>query len=231
MPAEAVPQVYTLATRGPEVDNFYTGAPYLPAYTQLFREDGSRLGDDLEELPQYPNASPYLPHGATETELSMRLANVLTIVQDDVRDRKTPASTSYIEASAGDIMFDTEEFTEIQVQDDDMMHMEDAGGTVENEAAFADASADLVSVGEPAVMQGTRLNTRDATSPEPSVASAPIVTSNLGALAPPITGTSFVSSAVPTSFGSNASSSAVPLPPLVYSSFASNANVRDRGSF
>lgn len=204
MPAAAVPLAYTLATRGPEVDNDQTGAPYLPAYTQLFREDGSRLGDDLEELPQYPNASPYLPRGATETELSMRLANVLAIVQDDVRDRKTPASTSYVEASAGDIMFDNEGFTEIQVQDDDMMHMEDAGGAVENEAAFADASTDLVTVGEPAVTQGTRLNTRDATSPEPSVAPAPpFVTSNLGALAPPVTGSSFMSSAVPTSYGSN----------------------------
>ena len=232
MPAAAVPRAYTLATRGPEVDDVHTGAPYLPAYTQLFREDGSRLGDDLEELPQYPSASPYLPHGAAETELSMRLADVLPIVQDDVRDRKTPASTSYADASAGDIMFDTEGFTEIQVQDDDMMHMEDAGGTVENEAAFADASTDLVTVREPEVTQGTRLNTTDATSPEPSIPPAPsFITSNLSALAPPITGNSFVSSSVPASFGSNATtSSAVPLPSLEYSPLVSDANVRDRGS-
>ncbi|SPO42160.1 uncharacterized protein PSFLO_07643 [Pseudozyma flocculosa] len=30
------------------------GVPLLPAYTQLFREDGSRLADEGEDLPQYP---------------------------------------------------------------------------------------------------------------------------------------------------------------------------------
>ena len=28
--------------------------PILPAYTQLFREDGSRLADEGEDLPRYP---------------------------------------------------------------------------------------------------------------------------------------------------------------------------------
>ena len=31
-----------------------SGLPLLPAYTQLFREDGSRLADEGEDLPQYP---------------------------------------------------------------------------------------------------------------------------------------------------------------------------------
>lgn len=37
-------------------------APILPAYTQLFREDGSRLADEGEDLPRYPG-----PPGAAPT--------------------------------------------------------------------------------------------------------------------------------------------------------------------
>ncbi|KAL9937671.1 hypothetical protein V8E36_003216 [Tilletia maclaganii] len=44
------------ASISPIVVTDTSSMPTLPAYTQLFREDGSRLGDEGEDLPQYPGA-------------------------------------------------------------------------------------------------------------------------------------------------------------------------------
>jgi hypothetical protein len=38
----------------PTIQQDSHSAPVLPAYAQLFREDGSRLADEGEDLPQYP---------------------------------------------------------------------------------------------------------------------------------------------------------------------------------
>ncbi|KAK0546819.1 hypothetical protein OC846_004349 [Tilletia horrida] len=40
----------------PIIETISSSIPVLPAYTQLFREDGSRLGDEGEDLPRYPGA-------------------------------------------------------------------------------------------------------------------------------------------------------------------------------
>lgn len=146
----AVPAVYTLATRAPEMEPMHLGTPYLPAYAQLFREDGSRLGDDLEELPQYPDAIRYPGGGIVEAELSARLSRMMPIAHGAVRDEKTPASTSYLEAGGGDMLPDADDIAEIQAQDDDMMLlMDDAGaGVVE---PLAVGSTEVVTVGEDAM--------------------------------------------------------------------------------
>lgn len=47
-------------------------APILPSYNQLFREDGSRLADDGEDLPQYPGPRIMLPHRGSVSAFSPR---------------------------------------------------------------------------------------------------------------------------------------------------------------
>ncbi|WFD34926.1 hypothetical protein MCUN1_001772 [Malassezia cuniculi] len=162
-PATAVPAAYTHATRAPEAGPNLEGVPYLPAYTQLFREDGSRLGDSLEELPQYPDANARPPRGPDEVELSARLARIFPLVNDRVRDEKTPASTSYLEAAGGDMMPDADDLVEIHAQDDDMMLMEDsAGGLVD-----VGDSTEIVTVGERALSH--------ATAPAPPISAATLM--------------------------------------------------------
>ncbi|PWN43624.1 hypothetical protein IE81DRAFT_72660 [Ceraceosorus guamensis] len=57
----------------PTVSQDQSGPPVLPAYTQLFREDGSRLADEGEDLPQYPGPSNLpLPHRGSVTAPSPR---------------------------------------------------------------------------------------------------------------------------------------------------------------
>ncbi|KAE8250489.1 hypothetical protein A4X13_0g4683 [Tilletia indica] len=52
------------ASIAPIIETIATTMPVLPAYTQLFREDGSRLGDEAEDLPQYPG----MPEGSSTAE-------------------------------------------------------------------------------------------------------------------------------------------------------------------
>ncbi|KAK0534897.1 hypothetical protein OC842_002501 [Tilletia horrida] len=53
------------ASIDPIIETIAPTVPVLPAYTQLFREDGSRLGDEGEDLPQYPGMPEGFGNAAT----------------------------------------------------------------------------------------------------------------------------------------------------------------------
>ena len=76
---------------------------YLPAYAQLFREDGSRLEDDAEVLPPYPEQMSRTTRPAEEQRdherFSAHLARELRLVSSAEREQKTPAAISLVAVS------------------------------------------------------------------------------------------------------------------------------------
>lgn len=53
-PTSTIPGTTSFSFHPTEATSPTSDVPVLPAYTQLFREDGSRLADEGEDLPQYP---------------------------------------------------------------------------------------------------------------------------------------------------------------------------------
>ena len=99
-PHVAVPAGYTLATQAPGARAQGPGAmPYLPAYTQLFREDGSRLADDAEDLPRYPDAAgmPARAEPAEDARFAAELQDSFVLAPDALRDQKSAAPISVME--------------------------------------------------------------------------------------------------------------------------------------
>ena len=99
----ALPPAYVRAaysTNGSAQTRQHSG--YLPAYAQLFREDGSRLEDDAEVLPPYPvqktrTTRPVEEHRDHE-RFSAHLARELRLVSSAEREQKTPAAISLVDA-------------------------------------------------------------------------------------------------------------------------------------
>ena len=99
----ALPPAYVRAaysTNGSAQTRQHSG--YLPAYAQLFREDGSRLEDDAEVLPPYPDQKtrttrPVEEHRDHE-RFSAHLARELRLVSSAEREQKTPAAISLVDA-------------------------------------------------------------------------------------------------------------------------------------
>ncbi|PKI85859.1 hypothetical protein MVES1_000198 [Malassezia vespertilionis] len=128
MPAEGAPSVpvpplVTQATRPVHATNAQKS--FLPAYVQLFRDDGSRLADETEVLPRYPerNGVPMPEAVAASDPFSLHLETVLRLAPDHVREAKTGAVMNMTEAlNADDDLFDEAE-PALHV-DDDMLDTE-----------------------------------------------------------------------------------------------------------
>ncbi|KAI3624182.1 hypothetical protein CBS14141_002610 [Malassezia furfur] len=124
----AVPAAYTQATHSAFQPTAEGDVPYLPAYIQLFREDGSRLVDDSETLPRYPSVQD-TPHAPTERDVAFAayLENALVLAADDEREVKTAAPTSVVDTlHTADELFEAdaaEVGPQIRV-DDDMLDAE-----------------------------------------------------------------------------------------------------------
>ncbi|WFD32626.1 hypothetical protein MSPP1_003674 [Malassezia sp. CBS 17886] len=106
----AVPPALTQATH-PAQDVRTDRVPYLPAYTQLFRDDGSRLADESETLPRYPEpegrgavqwlSEPFarVAHGWShaDDDFAAHLEQSIALASADVREVKTAAVSSLTE--------------------------------------------------------------------------------------------------------------------------------------
>lgn len=100
----ALPPAYVCASyssNGSAQSRQYSG--YLPAYAQLFREDGSRLEDDAEVLPPYPEQQKTrmtvpLEEQRENERFSAYLERQLRLVPSAERERKTPAAISLVDA-------------------------------------------------------------------------------------------------------------------------------------
>ncbi|WFD21041.1 hypothetical protein MCAP1_003296 [Malassezia caprae] len=90
---------------------------YLPAYTQLFRADGSRLGDDEEVLPPYPEQQ-HISLEPAYPSLSALLASQLHLVSDEMRETKSAVSVSLVDALNA---HDDELFNVAAPMDDELM--------------------------------------------------------------------------------------------------------------
>lgn len=90
---------------------------YLPAYTQLFRADGSRLGDDEDVLPPYPDQQ-HISMKPEYPSLSALLASQLHLVSDEMRENKSAVSVSLVDALNA---HDDELFNVAAPMDDEMM--------------------------------------------------------------------------------------------------------------
>ncbi|WFD28558.1 hypothetical protein MNAN1_003571 [Malassezia nana] len=123
----ALPSAYAQASRS-SVSSSIRQA-YLPAYTQLFRADGSRLGDDEEVLPPYPDQR-HVSLEPAYPSLSALLASRLHVVPDEEREGKSAASVSMVDALNA---HDDELFNVAAQMDDDMMD-----DRMANEAPFDD---------------------------------------------------------------------------------------------
>ena len=136
--------------------------PRLPAYTQLFREDGSRVDDDAEVLPRYPDApgaatsfaaTAVAHEAAAAAAYSAQLAQCLYMAPPAEREAKTPAPISVVDAlnAADDALFEVPNAVDDDLLDDHPMVTEVTGqfedefgehGGVDIEAP-ADADAPL----------------------------------------------------------------------------------------
>lgn len=123
----ALPSAYAQASRSSVSSPIHQA--YLPAYTQLFRADGSRLGDDEEVLPPYPDQR-HVSLEPAYPSLSALLASRLYVVPDEEREGKSAASVSMVDALNA---HDDELFNVAAQMDDDMMD-----DRMANEAPFDD---------------------------------------------------------------------------------------------
>ncbi|WFD24721.1 hypothetical protein MEQU1_003424 [Malassezia equina] len=112
---EALPSAYAQASHSWPATR--ADQAYLPAYTQLFRADGSRLSDDEEVLPPYPDQQ-HVSMEPAYPSLSALLASQLYLVSDETRENKSAASVSMLDALNA---HDDELFNVAAHVDDDMM--------------------------------------------------------------------------------------------------------------
>ena len=142
-----VPAAYTQATHAAFKPSAEGDVPYLPAYIQLFREDGSRLVDDSETLPRYPSVH-NTPHVPTERDVAFAayLENALVLAADDEREDKTAAPTSVVDTlHTADELFEADAAAvgpQIRV-DDDMLDAEMQQTSVMTGANGLDYDLDL----------------------------------------------------------------------------------------
>lgn len=115
-PNAALPPSYVHASYS-TIEGAQGHSSYLPAYTQLFREDGSRLEDDAEVLPPYPDQPP-IPVAADQHMFAAQLAAALYVVPERDREAKTPAAISMLDAFNAE---DQELYEMAQEVDDEMM--------------------------------------------------------------------------------------------------------------
>lgn len=113
----ALPSPYVQASYTMESDAPSRGGSYLPAYAQLFREDGTRVEDDAEVLPAYPDQYARRPSGVAERD-SMPVIHLAT---DAERESKTPAASSLVEALHADDDSDADLLEMRNAVEDDMM--------------------------------------------------------------------------------------------------------------
>lgn len=160
VPAEGAPNVAVPAALTRATHSSFAATPahhpaYLPAYVQLFREDGSRLADDTELLPRYPEPGSLLPMRTRDDDaFSERLDAGLVLVPDAVREDKSAAPTSMVETlNAADDLF-PEDVNEVAPQrvDDDMLDADMQQTTVVTNSSALDY--DLLA--ETQEMQGAR---------------------------------------------------------------------------
>lgn len=120
----ALPSAYAQASRSSPANRM--DHVYLPAYTQLFRADGSRLGDDEEVLPPYPDQQ-HVSMEPAYPSLSALLASQLRLVSDETRENKSAVSMSVLDALNA---HDEELFNVAAPMDDEMMddHLAADGG-------------------------------------------------------------------------------------------------------
>ncbi|WFD44287.1 hypothetical protein MPSI1_002953 [Malassezia psittaci] len=143
-----VPAVYTQATHSAVRPKAESGdPPYLPAYIQLFREDGSRLADDSETLPCYPfTIQPVLTLTAQDYALATYLEQTLTLASEDVREAKSAPPTSMMDTlNADDELFEAdaaEAAPQLRV-DDDMLDADMQQTTVTTGASGLDYDLEL----------------------------------------------------------------------------------------
>ncbi|WFC95887.1 hypothetical protein MBRA1_002541 [Malassezia brasiliensis] len=142
-----VPAAYTRATHAAFEPGAEGDVPYLPAYVQLFREDGSRLVDESETLPRYPSVQ-NTPHVPTERDVAFAayLENALVLAADDEREDKTAAPTSVVDTlHTADELFEADAAAvgpQIRV-DDDMLDAEMQQSSVMTGANGLDYDLDL----------------------------------------------------------------------------------------
>ncbi|WFD00207.1 hypothetical protein MYAM1_002955 [Malassezia yamatoensis] len=143
-----VPAVYTRATHSAVRPTAASASPpYLPAYIQLFREDGSRLADDSETLPCYPFAiQPVLTLTAQDYALATYLEQTLTLATEEVREAKSAPPTSMMDTlNADDELFEAdaaEAAPQLRV-DDDMLDADMQQTTVTTGASGLDYDLEL----------------------------------------------------------------------------------------
>ncbi|WFD03906.1 hypothetical protein MOBT1_002603 [Malassezia obtusa] len=151
VPAEGKPNVPVPAAFTQATHSVYRPAaggetPYLPAYIQLFREDGSRLADDTEMLPRYPDehAVPWV-HDEVDAAFAAYLENTLALAPDDLREQKSAAPTSVVETlNTADELFEVDA-AEVGPQrvDDDLLDADMQQTTVVTGASGLDYDIDL----------------------------------------------------------------------------------------
>ena len=160
VPAEGAPNVAVPAALTRATHSSFAATPahhpaYLPAYVQLFREDGSRLADDTELLPRYPEPGVSRPmHTRDDDAFSERIDAGLVLVPDAVREEKTAAPTSMVETLNGADDLFPEDVNEVAPQrvDDDMLDADMQQTTVVTNSSALDY--DLLA--ETREMQGAR---------------------------------------------------------------------------
>ncbi|KOS14357.1 hypothetical protein Malapachy_4234 [Malassezia pachydermatis] len=133
---EALPGAYAQASHASQTP--HDAQRYLPAYTQLFREDGSRLEDDAEVLPPYPDQYVTLPGSETnqlDSAFAAYLQMHLTLATAEEREGKTAAPVSVVDA----INAEDDQLYNMQTMADDMM-MEDR--MVQDEDDDAETASD-----------------------------------------------------------------------------------------